>query len=207
MLAEILLDPQPQGLFILGRAYLVDKRIVDGPHFSRGPAPVFVIKVVRDLGDNGFQHREGRSEYDAGLARHGFRQRPLLGQVSARGGFLIVMYKRQPGILERQYSRGHGHLESGIQRLGYGVGYAEFLFYVELSRAGRELYGLIGGIYPCDAVVAGRGFYDANYVLVYLFFAPVLWDGFYHVLPGQDLVEVIFPEELVPGARSAAGYA
>ncbi len=151
---EVGFHPDPKGLFILRRMYLVYQRVVYFPHLGRAFPLVFVIEITGDFGDQRFHGREGGGEYHACFASQRFRQGPFLRQVAAGGGLLVVMDQRQPRVLKGQYARGHGHLKRGIKRLGYVVRHAEFFLYVELSRAGRKLYGLIHGIYLRYAVVA-----------------------------------------------------
>ncbi len=205
--AEVGFHPDPQGLFILGGMHLVYQRVVDFPHIVRALALVLAVEITHHFGDDRFHGREGGGEYDSRLAGQRLRQRPFLRQVAAGGGLLIVMDQWQARVLEGQHARGHGHPESGVHRLGYSVRHPEFFLDVELSRACRELYGLVHGIYLRDAVVAGGRFYDADYVLVYLFGAPVRGDRLYHVGAGEDLVQTVFAEQPAPGAGCAGGYA
>ncbi len=160
-----------------------------------------------DLAEQRLGHREGRSEHHAGLRGHRLGQRPLLGQKAPGGGLLVVMDQRQASVLQGQHAGGYGHLESGIQRLSDGVRQTELTLYVQAAGARRQLYGLVHGIYLLDAVVARRGLHDADNVLVYLLRAPLARDGLYHVLAGEDLVEVGLAEHFVPGAGRAARYA
>ena len=181
--------------------------VIHFPHLGRGFTPIFIIEIAGDLVYKGFHYRESGSEYHSGFACQRFRQRPFLWQIAAGGCFLVVMDQRQARVLERQHASGHGHLESGIQSFGDVIGHAEFFFKVKLPLACGELYGLVGGIYFGDAVVAGRRFDDADDVLVYLLVAPVHGYRLYHIFAGEYFVEVMLAEKLVPCAGRAAGYA
>ena len=104
------------------------------------------------------------------------------------------MDQRQARVFQRQYARAYGHLERRVQRFRYGVGQAEFFFYIQAAAAGGQLNGLVHGFYLLYAVVAGRRFYHAHDILIYLFRAPPCRDRFYHILPGEYFVKVMFAE-------------
>ena len=114
------------------------------------------------------------------------------------------MDQRQARVLEGQYAGGDGHLERRAEGLGHGVGQAEFLLDVQVADAGGELYGLVHGVDPDYAVVAGRGLHHAHDVLVDLLGPPGAGDGLDHVPALEDLVEVVFAEHFIPGAGRAA---
>ena len=84
---------------------------------------------------------------------------------------------------------------------------AELGLYIQLAAAGRQFYGLVHGVDRLYAMVARRGLHHADDVLVYLLGAPGGGDGLYHVLAGEYLVEVVLPEQFIPGAGRASGYA
>ena len=207
IMRQLLLQPFPELGLVALTGELVHYGMVQVPELGGVLVGVLVVEVAGGFLYHLLGGGEGRREHHAGLGGQRFGQRPFLGQVAAGGGLLVIMDQRQARVLHRQDAGAYGHLERRAEGLGHGVRQAEFLLYIQVPHAGGKFYGLVHRVDLLYGVVARRGFHHADDVFVYLLCAPCAGDGLYHVLTGEDLVQVMLPEQAVPGAGRAAGYA